>query len=79
MKTFYDYPPPRSSGTTNLLPPQPTHFEPVQSATDYFEEIREKVMRNIPEKAEKSLDYWIARTEKKRCIIHPSKLSKTCR
>jgi len=63
----------------NLLPPQNTQNEPVQSATEYFEEIASKVLRHLPEKTEKSLNYWLGRTNSKKCNIHPEKLSKTCR
>lgn len=66
-------------GINSILPPQPANPEPVQSATDYFEEMVDKVLKNLPSKAEKSLDYWLGRTNKTKCKLHPSKLSKSCR
>ena len=62
-----------------LLPPQPSKPVVVQSATEYFEEMVEKVVKNLPEKVEKSLEYWLGRTSKSKCKMHPSKISKTCR
>lgn len=53
--------------------------EPQMSANEYFEEIASKVMRNMPAKQEKSLDYWSSRCGKKLCSLHPKTLSKTCR
>lgn len=53
--------------------------EPQQTANEFFEEIASKVMRNLPAKQEKSLEYWIARCNKKPCPLHPKTLSKTCR
>lgn len=69
----------QGSNSSLFVPIQQAHPETVQSATEYFEEMKDKVLKNLPEKTEKSLEYWIGRTGKKRCNMHPSKLSKTCR
>jgi hypothetical protein len=60
-------------------PPPPPPPEPVQSATDYFQEMVDKVMKGLPEKSEKSLEYWLGRVNGKKCAIHKEKMSKSCR
>lgn len=60
-------------------PPPPPPPEPVQSATDYFQEMVDKVMKGMPEKTEKSLEYWLSRINGKKCAIHKEKMSKACR
>lgn len=69
----------QGSHSSLFVPVQQANPEPVQSATEYFEEMKEKVLKSLPEKAEKSLEYWVGRTGKKKCAMHPAKLSKTCR
>lgn len=68
-----------NQGANSIIPPQPVNPEPVQSATDYFDEMVDKVLKNLPSKGEKSLEYWLGRTDKVKCKLHPSKLSKSCR
>ena len=50
------------------------------TATEAFNEIASKVMRQMPQKnKEKSLEYWIIKSGNKPCKLHPKKLSKFCR